>query len=617
MLAIEQKIIDAFTFWSTLHPRDYQGESGEKKLADLDAHRDILLQEAMALPFDSLSDEFLNHPVVHQYFNNIDQSTTFAIERNCLPPFFVWLLIGHYFSADADKKTHYWNKIQAIVLASKQKMNDHTGQGLFKEFDRFLIKNIYLSKDPALIKLFQDHLPIPGHELFEGGPLPSNITPKSEIQAAIDNFFRLVAEWGVDKEQAISKITARQRLFRSKQRPKEECQRIRANGSSSDVITDLKDASTPYFPQKCPKELAQRIFEESGSIELFHTIRHLTSETYLDNILDDAGYGQSLLLKKYKPFKRSALEQVDLAKGGDAKVICFGPHEIDSSMLNPEEMIEITLDLNKFNDADRENPCMFYKQKDLGFFTKALRSVPSLNLKFCHTREKKGVTNLEFFTEGDASPYAGGEPESAVPNHLFISYNIKQMQQILILNFFRLLDKHISEKIDNFDSIASMTAEQREALNRKPDAAYVYYLLGQLNREQLRATLKEIGLAISSTAEVNFYEAYKFDLATIKSFKNKLYTLELSAFIEALRSGNRDELDTAIRAMPTLFKSYRFVDYVLSQSRQRPYPEPVFLELLRLKDLCKPLPFVNSPQSREEGKAPPPAEDTAAVTLHF
>src|SRR5207249_176446 len=123
-----------------------------------------------------------------------------------------------------------------------------------------MIKNIYLSNDQKLINLFMNNpstkLPIPGIEVFDGGPIPELIQKRQrDIQASIDRFFKNPS---LGTEVSLVEI---QRKFRGKRRQQEEKARLKnhpaiVNLKMSDEDIQyikkekLKDANIPFGPEE-------------------------------------------------------------------------------------------------------------------------------------------------------------------------------------------------------------------------------------------------------------------------------------------------------------------------------------------------------------------------------
>lgn len=106
--------------------------------------------------------------------------------------------------------------------------------------------------------------------------------------------------------------------------------------------------------------------------------------------------------------------------------------------------------------------------------------------------------------------------------------------------------------------------------------------------------LQALGCTMSDTAEFNIYGAYKLDFTAIKSiniYKYKdsriTYTLELKQFVEQLQAGNIAALEKAIKNIPSLFTSYRFIDYLLIKNVHSADIVKK-LEVLRSKEHQKP-----------------------------
>src|SRR5262249_35064454 len=124
-------------------------------------------------------------------------------------------------------------------------------------------------------------------------------------------------------------------------------------------------------------------------------------------------------------------------------VICFGLNKIDSPC-RPENRrtISLTFELDKIlnNFQFPTNPNIFFKQCDFGSRMSLLSQEIDLgNEKIIFTllgeTKKKNFTALKMYNNSNELMYY-----SELPQYSLISYNVQDMQKILVLNFFRFLD---------------------------------------------------------------------------------------------------------------------------------------------------------------------------------
>lgn len=557
-------------------------------------HFQALVAEYQKHPFGNSSEAFLNHSVMKPYFNELHKHTKSAYNRNChlettdeIKNFRLWMLVEHYnLEKSSVKKANYLKRIKIHLQEIRKEIYKPSGQGLFTQVNQALIKNIYLSGDPNLIKLFMNNpttkLPIPGIELFEGGPIPAVIQKRhDEAQSATAAFKKRLPygeAWAIHLQR---EARGRQRQRKEKSRlaklplyrqieEGETSRRRTETEIQEEVHKALVDSNTPYIPKRCSREFAKTLVEAANKVQLFDTIRHETSESYLNLILDEGLKGKKTLLEHGRPFKKGALKPSDLEAGGDANVICFGVQEIV-----PEATyggIQITLDVNKI----KPNPCMFYKQRDFGYPTK--------------TTYESSLAGAAYFTHGDSLRNSSGagftnlqiknssggmEAYSELPAHFFMAYDVSKMHQILTLNFFRFIDTLCtSDGYPDESRITDIYASLEKIFKEGGESALI-------------KELEHIGKGMTRTAEVDFYSTYLIDLSAVQSIKSRTFTLELPSFISELQKGNMAQLMAAQKTedpkgIPNLFKSYRFLDYLLS----KPYPENILAELNRLKALC-------------------------------
>ena len=277
----------------------------------------------------------------------------------------------------------------------------------------------------------------------------------------------------------------------------------------------------------------------------------MTSAQHLETIFNDALYGRRALLASYLPFRPASLFQCDIADG-DGNVICFGPSEIDPFAMKANT-VELLFDLDKIAV---NNPSIFFKQCDLGFALNKKRSV-SINksnpepLFFSHTNSvrlsREGFANLSVYN----GQFGRLEGVSTLPNYALISYNVKNIHQILTLNFFRFLDAEIHEGFT-------------------PIRDQIYADLAELSDEELLQCLHTIGQQLSDTSEFNFYAAHRINFSTVIALssyqdgRQSSYTLNLQALMMALEQNDITMLNEAQAHFPGAFNSYRFLDYLLS-----------------------------------------------------
>lgn len=310
----------------------------------------------------------------------------------------------------------------------------------------------------------------------------------------------------------------------------------------------------PYNPRFCSTEFAERIINISKDIKLFDEVKHLTSLDALSNILDVGFRGRKSMVRDYQTFRKAALSPFD-CKRGDADVICFSGSEIDERCMK-ENTVELVFDLEKIRqfEHDSPNPCMFFKQRDLGLFKSDKKRevrIGDATVCFDHTSfDNRASSNFRTRVVFNDSLL------STVSDFSLISHNVAEMDSTLVMNFFRFLDGVI-------DQGSTGGVEFVEE---------VYSKLEILDDENLREALTDLGKNASDTMEFNFYGHFLADPVLLKEIKfykesGKLeFSLKVSELIDSLKSGEREDFDLAKENIPQLFESYRFLEYLQSHN---------------------------------------------------
>ncbi|MFI4919841.1 MAG: hypothetical protein ACHP65_09830 [Legionellales bacterium] len=427
------------------------------------------------------------------------------------------------------------------------------------------IQNLFATADEPLISLFMKYLPAPKQYVFDALAMPACIT--AETSTAQQAIKKVLQKNNMDLPNVEEKIIKIQRSFRLKRRMREEMNRI-ANiylyCSDMCVMTEeqrlkrtkqmIRQATLPYTPQ-CDGILASRISHIAQKIDLYQTIRHVTSSSAIESIFNESFYGRRTLLQFYMPFKKASLWGSDV-DNGDGNVVCFGTNLIDP-LANGD--IEIVLDLKK---VIQSRPAAFYKVCDLGFDGNIQREAILLGQQLQFTLVKplryQAFNTVAFQI---TNPRNGAlESHAILPRHTVIGYDLKNMSQVFVLNFFRFIDNLHTPHVSGAD-----LGESDEQY-----IAQLYQKLAQLNDEQLELFLTQVATEFTKTAEFNFYGAYKLDFSSIKTIKNSAlknkHALDIKLLIASLNSGHLNLLIEAQAAIPELFKSYRFLDYLLSSN---------------------------------------------------
>lgn len=404
--------------------------------------------------------------------------------------------------------------------------------------DRSFIRRLYDTKDRPLIDLFLKYIPKPHAHVFQNDSIPTEV--KAEEEAAVHTVTQ------INTLSAEPHILRMQRNFRAAARDKKNLTLWSGHYELTEEETQsiFTEANTPYRPQ-CDQALSTRIMKATEHIVLFDTVKHLTAPTAVKSIFNDALYGRETLVSFFMPFKNASLSLADI-QNGDANVICMGAHHIDP---RSKHGITLTFDVNGLM---KNNPTLFYKQRDLAYDVQEMRhlEIADLNLDFCHTTRtqfNKGTDSDFKYYPDPKKPYSSFT--ASIKNALLIASNKKEMHQILILNFFRF-----------FDKLGGWIQKD------------IYTAMNQLDDSALKDTLTTIGQLMTDTMEFNFYGAHQIDFDTllIISSDSPPYQLVIKDFIRDLNHGNIDKLNEAIKNLPDAFSSYRFVNYLISKTTSEP-----------------------------------------------
>lgn len=500
--------------------------------------------------YGTLSAEFIDHPSLHEFLEKYKKS----IWREQLKIYVLQLRIEHYLNTKNNPELSK-QKLTLVTQALKDCLSDMTPENKAQGVamlptslqDYKFIKDIYLLNDERLSTIFASQLPIPRANLFIRSNLPKIVAERN--QASSGTITKILGQAGIkreDREKFERSIVNAQRRFRAKQRAKEDLERVSARLEipKSDTKKILKDANSPYIPQ-CHEELAKRIVVLSKDIRIFSKVKHLTTCSAVESIFNDALYGRRTLQQLYIPFKPAALKHFDIQEG-DANVICLGANLIDDQVCPYECTLEFDV-----TQLTKKNPCIFFKQRDLAYSFKKIREITigNLTINFSHTVNRPSISkedsvNCYFYVFDNSKQPATPIAKAKIKNSLLIAYDLKKMHQILTLNFFRFID----------------------ALDDKTLRDKIYAALNGLSDEMLVQVLKKISKQMTDTMEFNFYGAYKIDFAALIAIKIYGKVLDLPEFVKELELGNIPRLEQVMKDMPQIFTSYRFIDYLLSNT---------------------------------------------------
>lgn len=495
----------------------------------------------------------------------------------------------YFHESSVELKNSYLNDVKDYIVNEGYGKSDKLPEYLpYSNIDRNLLKNVYLSNDASLIGVFSKYLPIPRETFFYDGVIPDCIAKREKIiNENIRGFIEKNKEIGFEKAEKY--VTYLQRLYRKKKRQQSESKRIpQRNFLEFEKINPLeyekhiKKGQGIYVPQRCDRELSQKIVNFSFKVKFFNYIKHETKLKALKNIFTDGLYGRSTLEAMLQVFSPAALCENDVANG-DGNAICFGA---DYSLIDPKASgeVEFILDFNKINFGENKSEsCAFFKQKDFGFGGKFGQDIllgnKSIRIGYTKKPFKNGCETMLLVFNDEAY-------FSIISNFKLISYDLENIEQILILNFFKFLDNLIVESGEDASVVISE----------------IYKEIKGLNDEELMSFLEMIGRALSGSMEFNFFGAHKIDFNTFVSIKTLRspslepdengclrfisadnFELKMSELLEQLTVGELEILNVAKKEFAGLFESYRFLDYLMSKTAH-----PIALdELARLYTICK------------------------------
>lgn len=549
---------------------------------------DNLLRQLINQPFGNSNLEFRTYPllpIISKLWNGMHYY------------FKLWLCIEDYLANEdnslIDTKLNAVEEALKLSLQKSMRSADKKrGTALFplQIVNPQFIRNLYSLNDERLSNLFLKYLPVPRKDIFVGQSLPKMIEKRE--QTATDAVINVLQKNENDLIAVEKKLLTIQRKFRAKRRWHENLERFPYqyrnlfptpdqpdDTTSKDVMPQiLSDANKPYQP-KCDKTLSERLLNAAKKIELFSTVSHLTSPSALTSIFNHGLLGRRSLIELYVPFTPASLHPGDI-DNGDANVVCLGAHDIDPKA---KQGMELIFDIKKIA---HNNPCAFYKQMDFNFDPNKKRRViiGDLDLCFSHTGGKSSkppeISLLRLFLP--ELTLFGREyiscATSKVINQLFISDNVVEMHRILALNFFRFVDN----------------LEDREGIYKK----MIYDAISKLNDSELIDTLLRIGRHMTDSMEFNIYGNYQIDFSALLMIKkdSSSYSLNLQLLVDELKTGNLEKLYEVMNELPEIFKSYRFIDYLLSSTQNK----NVISVLMTQRKICIIPGWLDNRRNREE-----------------
>lgn len=434
-----------------------------------------------------------------------------------------------------------------------------------KIWDKHLIKSVYLSKCSELVQLIYDELPIPSLSLFDQNNQPALLIERESQRESLLSAFKAR---NAQDNQVEDKIIYVQRHIRACIRQKSEIERIgdlyfascEKNEKMQRAMDLIQDANTPYKPQKCCPELANRIVQAASKLKLFSSVTHLLDPNNIADMLDDCIYARENLIDFYKKFRPASLLEVDI-KNGDRRVICFGPDKIDLKCLKGRT-VGLKVDLDQLIDPTKpyQTPNFFFKQCDLQYDIGENLCVNIKGTPFIFSLSRENPDGLDprctDFQLYKKKNNLCSDYYARVKKDSLISSNIQEMHKILILNFFRfldLLDDHITD-----------AQQKTQAQNKRNE---IYDKIDKLDQAELHDFLLDLGRKISCSSEFNIFGAYKIAPQALRSIsiyegRRKVDVIEIEEVCQQLNNQNFEYLNELKEQVPELFNSYRFMSFL-------------------------------------------------------
>lgn len=533
-----------------------------------------MLNDLYQSPFGLSPTQLLDHTLLYRFLDQLQ-----CLEMK--PRILTWLLIEkcvvHNNRFDLlESNIRY--KIDSVTNANGTVMYPHS------LIDPTLIRNIYLTNCQPLIDIFKKYLPIPPASIFTSSNAPAFILEQKQQKRAC--IMQLV-ERHPDHTALEKKIIMLQRITRSRTYYQQELKRLATRFRQENekmAIDYLKAANVPYRPYRCNGFLATRIVSLAGKVTLFTKITHHTSSHYFKSIFDDGLYGRHSLTRQYMRFQ-PALSLYDTFPS-DRDTISFAPQLLTHHAGRLDA--KITLYIDKLQET--RNRCVLYKQRDFNLAYDAIRTVllGDKLLYFSHTIKPdpryNDDTHLVIFSSirRQGCGYLKQPPYemqsdgplisvTRMPKQFFMASNLKQMHQILTLNFFRFID-----------NLTDKYGETHHAYIQQ-----FYNDLDALSDEALFDFLENLGKNFTDTMEFNFQGAHLIDFNSVASIEVNnshvgSFSLDLPKLVAKLNEGNLSLLSKAKIHIPALFTSYRFLDYLINATE---HSQALYV-LHRLRSSC-------------------------------
>lgn len=288
----------------------------------------------------------------------------------------------------------------------------------------------------------------------------------------------------------------------------------------------------PFKDMVCSDTLKARILDIAKNKSFINNLKHKTCLKSLKSMLESSVsqkellmYGALNILVSKKAYINNALGDGDI-KCGDANTICFGlDHGRIDELCNTQ--VTIIVDFQQFKISNKGS-AIFVKDHDFAFIQgeQVARTYPNYSSSYKVFNEIKkfsidiGGINCKIYRNLNEVYFEiqGNEPITvSMQNSDSVCYNTDQIEEFLLLQFFRYLESMPSEDIKT----------------------KIYSALSQMNNQDLTKCLVSLAKAMSDTAEIDVHGAATLDASCIQEIilqhsEEEIHFVGLNDFIERI-----------------------------------------------------------------------------------
>ncbi|STX29777.1 Uncharacterised protein [Legionella beliardensis] len=379
-----------------------------------------------------------------------------------------------------------------------------------------------------------------------------------------------------------------------------------------------------FIPKNIDRKLLLRILKNLDHVSFITYLNHITNQAYLDLMLDSAIYSRKFIEKNRMFFIGSALNSE--TEPADYDTVCFGIGDIDSTALKNGSLkyppAKITVNFKKLLKARH---CiegqMFVKEHDLLWTTKpdnqefrdTCTTAKDHAMFACYSIPEEfskvlpiGNINLKIYRNACGVKFVL-ENEQYV---LHYNYNGKYLEPYNGLSIEEKLHFNIQEEVIEKDFGQTLfygPAKDTEKffvmqffrhIEKLPKLMKIIYAqLDAISDEEMIHLFNNIGKILSCGAEFNFHRGFCLPIEAISQvqflkqfdvenkdrkfysthygcnqfFSNPLFkpvTLDINDVINIVQSSDINLLISLIRDFQPVFKSARFIKYILNFTRE-------------------------------------------------